>query len=274
MTLFRLQRYLEGLTRSPHPFFSPQGDDAQLSLEGHNLKADMLQSGVWQAERWTGKEGAVPAASFSAMVSALLRSRRLLGDQLSQQIQDLKAEERTAAARRRELDREVHGLASSYDRYKHLCYVYGAALLRTPHLGQPLEDGAKPKPGLDALIQVLASRYGWPEVAFLRIDRRGAGRLGATELRMGLLLGARIDFPAVTGLTAEALLSAMDSRGAGFIAAQDLAACRPGIWKEFGATEVLAVEKLRALPWAAAGGRAQAFEEFSEDGRLNWPGFE
>lgn len=203
-------------------------------------------------------------------------SRRSHCDQLCQQIQDLKAEEKTAAARRRELDREVHGLASSYDRYKHLCYVYGAALLRTPHLGQPLEDqdGSKPKRGLDALIQVLASRYGWPEVAFLRIDRRGAGRLGATELRMGLLLGARIDFPAVTGLTAEALLSAMDSRGAGFITAQDLAACRPGIWKEFGATAVLAVEKLRALPWAAAGGREQAFEEFSEDGRLSWPGFE
>ncbi|OLP86159.1 hypothetical protein AK812_SmicGene32765 [Symbiodinium microadriaticum] len=227
MTLFRLQRYLEGLTRSPHPFFSPQGDDAQLSLEGHNLKADMLQSGVWQAERWTGKEGAVPAASFSAMVSALLRSRRLLGDQLSQQIQDLKA--------------------SSYDRYKHLCYVYGL-LLYLYLLAATLMISITIT-CLDALIQVLASRYGWPEVrfqveanalresvAFLRIDRRGAGRLGATELRMGLLLGARIDFPAVTGLTAEALLSAMDSRGAG-----------PGIWKEFGATEVLAVEKLRVF---------------------------
>ena len=30
------------------------------------------------------------------------------------------------------------------------------------------------------------------QVAFLRIDRRGAGRLGATELRMGLLLGGRL----------------------------------------------------------------------------------
>eukprot|EP00439_Symbiodinium_sp_Y106_P070399 s3510_g12.t1 len=53
---------------------------------------------------------------------------RFLGDQLCQQIQDLKAEEKTAAARRRELDREVHGLASSYDRYKHLCYVHEQSL--------------------------------------------------------------------------------------------------------------------------------------------------
>ncbi|CAE7217506.1 unnamed protein product [Symbiodinium natans] len=179
------------------------------------------------------------------------------GDQLSKQIQDLKAEERTAAARSRELDREVHGLASGYERYKRLCFVYTAALLRAPKLSQQLQEDTKPKRGLDALIQALASRYGWPEVAFLHIDRRGAGRLGATELRMGLLLGARIDFPAVTGLTAEALLSAMDSRGAGFVTAQDLAACRPGIWQEFGATAILAMEKLRALPWEAAGGRTQ-----------------
>ena len=75
MTLFRLQRYLEGLTRSPHPFFSPQGDDAQLSLEGHNLKADMLQSGVWQAERWTGKEANSPIAPGLQAIQACFTPR-------------------------------------------------------------------------------------------------------------------------------------------------------------------------------------------------------
>lgn len=75
MTLFRLQRYLEGLTRSPHPFFSPQGDDAQLSLEGHNLKADMLQSGVWQAERWTGKEANSPIAPGQQAIQACFTPR-------------------------------------------------------------------------------------------------------------------------------------------------------------------------------------------------------
>ena len=30
------------------------------------------------------------------------------------------------------------------------------------------------------------------QVAFLRLDRRGSGRLGAQELRMGLLIGAAV----------------------------------------------------------------------------------
>ena len=59
------------------------------------------------------------------------------------------------------------------------------------------------------------------------MDRRGSGRLGAQELRLGLLLGVGLDFPAVTGLSAEGILSAIDRRGAGFITAADLAACRP-----------------------------------------------
>ena len=36
------------------------------------------------------------------------------------------------------------------------------------------------------------------QVAFLRIDRRGAGRLGATELRMGLLLGLGLGYSMIS----------------------------------------------------------------------------
>ncbi|CAL1144324.1 unnamed protein product, partial [Cladocopium goreaui] len=96
------------------------------------------------------------------------------------------------------------------------------------------------------------------EVAFLRLDRRGSGRLGAQELRMGLLIGAAVDFPAITGLTAEALFSAIDWRSAGFITAADLAACRPDIWREFGAAALEVDEKVRALPWLALGGPRKA----------------
>eukprot|EP00931_Biecheleriopsis_adriatica_P101679 TRINITY_DN7676_c0_g1_i12.p1 TRINITY_DN7676_c0_g1~~TRINITY_DN7676_c0_g1_i12.p1 ORF type:complete len:1419 (+),score=370.51 TRINITY_DN7676_c0_g1_i12:1474-5730(+) len=203
---------------------------------------------------------------------------------LLDQQQELQGDERAASARARQLEREARDLAQAYERSKQLCFTYGAAILRTPGsrgiLGQ--RPGATSKAsktrGLDALIEVLAQRYGWAEVAFLRLDRRGAGRLGPVELRMGLLLGARIDFPAVTGLTAEALLAAMDRRGVGFITASDLAACRPDLWHQLGAEPPRVGEKFRALPWSAVGGASEAFKQATQSSSgapvLDWPRFE
>ncbi|CAJ1421059.1 unnamed protein product [Effrenium voratum] len=198
-----------------------------------------------------------------------------MGAAISQQILELQGEEQTATARSQELEREVKSLDQSYKRYRDLCYTYGAAILRTPDgfLGAKSEDSKRR--GIEALVEVLANRFGWPEVAFLRLDRRGAGRLGAQELRMGLLLGAKVDFPAVTGLTAEALLAAIDRRGAGFITASDLAACRPELWKSCGARPPELEEKFRALPWLAAGGATQAYHDATSSARsLKWADFE
>eukprot|EP00913_Durusdinium_trenchii_P006846 g6437.t1 len=129
-------------------------------------------------------------------------------ERISNEIVDLQGEQQTASARSQQLEREAKSLALAYDR----CKEMNAA---SAQLGK--ERKASSRRGVEALIEALALRFGWPEVAFLRLDRRGSGRLGAQELRMGLLLGAGLDFPAVTGLTAEALLAAIDRRCAGAV---------------------------------------------------------
>jgi len=196
------------------------------------------------------------------------------------EIIELQGEERTTLGRAQQLEREAASLAKAYERYKETCFVYGAAILRssgpTSKLGNQDLERRPVRRGVDALIETLASRFGWPEVAFLRLDRRGSGRLGAQELRMGLLIGAAVDFPAITGLTAEALFSAIDWRSAGFITAADLAACRPDIWREFGAAALEVDEKVRALPWLALGGPRKAFQDATahQNSSLKWSDFE
>jgi len=153
---------------------------------------------------------------------------------------------------------------------------FGATATREVRQEHDPHAAARAGRGLKSLIKVLAQKFGWPEVAFLRLDLRGSGRLGHEELRMGLLLGAHVDFPALTGLKAEALLTALDRRGAGFITAADLAACRTEVWHEFGAKQPLLKEKFRALPWNALGGAHQAFHYGSDapQQQMDWSTFE
>lgn len=214
------------------------------------------------------------AAEEASLQKLEANSQKAECERISNEIVDLQGEQQTASARSQQLEREAKSLALAYDRCKEMCFVYGAAILRnaaSAQLGK--ERKASSRRGVEALIEALALRFGWPEVAFLRLDRRGSGRLGAQELRMGLLLGAGLDFPAVTGLTAEALLAAIDRRCAGFITAADLAACRPDIWKDSGAAAVTVHEKIRALPWLAFGGPAKAFQDTGTRS-LKWTDFE
>ncbi|CAK9035485.1 unnamed protein product, partial [Durusdinium trenchii] len=153
------------------------------------------------------------AAEEASLQKLEANSQKAECERISNEIVDLQGEQQTASARSQQLEREAKSLALAYDRCKEMCFVYGAAILRnaaSAQLGK--ERKASSRRGVEALIEALALRFGWPEVAFLRLDRRGSGRLGAQELRMGLLLGAGLDFPAVTGLTAEALLAAIDRR--------------------------------------------------------------
>ncbi|CAK0909020.1 unnamed protein product, partial [Prorocentrum cordatum] len=160
-----------------------------------------------------------------------------------------------------------------------------AALLRGPRPGPALSGsaGAPGAPaaasgsGMAALIRELALRCGWPEVAFLHLDVRGAGQLTEADLRLGLLLGAGIDFAAVAGLTIGEIFRAIVRPGAHAILAADLAACCPEDWRSHGAPRPTAPERLRALPWEAAGGAAAAFGEAAAAAgaeALQWPAFE
>jgi len=115
--------------------------------------------------------------------------------------------------------------------------------------------------GVRRLIRELARRCGTPEVAFYQMDARGAGRLGAEDLEIGLLLGVCLDYWAITGLTAIELFTAMDRRGKNSITLGDLAACCPGVWRKHGAPQATPVERVRVLPWKALGGAKEAFEE-------------
>jgi len=253
--------------------------DVQETAEDLSKRSLRLKDSEAVLER---RRAEVRAAAEEASLQKLeASSQKAECQRISGELLELQGEERTTSLRAQQLEREATSVAQAYERYKEVCFVYGAAMQRssgpTSQLGklQAKDDPHRPvRRGVDALIEALASRFGWPEVAFLRMDRRGSGRLGAQELRMGLLIGAGLDFPAITGLTAEALLSAIDRRSAGFITASDLAACRPDIWRDFGAEAITVDEKVPALPWLALGGPRKAFQDVASQKSMKWQGFE
>merc|ERR1712110_675924 len=120
------------------------------------------------------------------------------------------------------LRQEATSLSRHYENQKRFLFAYSAAMLRSPCVATPdsqiIENGSR---GSTALMRVLAERCGWPEVAFLRLmpvrnpekDARWAGRLNAEDLGTGLLLGAGIDYPALTASRISVLFNAIDQRG-------------------------------------------------------------
>eukprot|EP00927_Polykrikos_kofoidii_P050336 TRINITY_DN44249_c0_g1_i1.p1 TRINITY_DN44249_c0_g1~~TRINITY_DN44249_c0_g1_i1.p1 ORF type:complete len:1143 (-),score=179.76 TRINITY_DN44249_c0_g1_i1:7-3159(-) len=196
-----------------------------------------------------------------------LRSKALQveSEELRHKSRMFETEELVLQSHNRPLVGEVEALTEHYDQQKRYLFSYAAGLdrgtLRSTNEEQTAasSDGG-PDKGVAALIKKLAQMYGFPEVAFLMLDLKATGRLSQQDLSMGLLLGGRIDYPALTSQSLRSLFMAMDRRGVGHITSTDLAACCPRIWQTYGAAQPSPQEKLHALPWKALGGAAEAFD--------------
>lgn len=253
-------------------------------------RAARLREGELQLERQRDQLRSLAAQDASRAMSA--RNRHGQRGELSGKLAGFGAQERELGQKAAYLGRESAALAERYEELKRVLFACMASLLRGPADAQepvhpeeemPSASVAAPdgrRGGVAALIHLLARKYGWPEVAFLRIDIRRLGRLSAEDLALGLLLGAGVDYPRVTGLTVHALFAAMDRRGCGSVSVSDFAECCPGLWQAHGSPPPTPEEKLRALPWAAVGGASEVFDEVA-DARVNgvpaglsWPAFE
>lgn len=209
-----------------------------------------------EAPQVEGPSGEAPQGARSCggeNCRAALQTRESEALRLRLRSEVLEAERRALAEARRRLASQLQSLEANFAQLRQRLFAYAA----------PEGEAERPRcGGLEALVRLLAAHYGSPESAFLRIDLHRAGRLGPEDLGTGLLLGAGVEYQALTGLSVSAIFRCLD-RGSGAVAASDLAACLPDIWREHGRAPS-SEGKLRALPWAALGGPERAFEGAAE----------
>lgn len=173
------------------------------------------------------------------------------------QAENCESEEALLSAAVEPLGRELDALTERYEEQKRLLAVYTSSIMRGP---LPPGNIHQRSQGMHTLIRSLATCFGSAEVAFLSLDPRGIGRLEAADLHAGLLLGARIDYEALTGLQAQELLSPVGF-GVSTLTVSDLAACYPNVWAEFGSQDPVLAERLRSLPWSAVTSSQRVFDE-------------
>lgn len=173
------------------------------------------------------------------------------------QAESCKAEERLLSESAEPLRKELIAMSRRYEKQKRLLAVYTAAILRGPRVATRAKLRTR---GVSTLVRALATEYGSPEVCFLSLDPRGSGRVNAWDLHVGLLLGARLDYEKLTGLTAQELLGP-GALGAAPLTLADLGACCPEVWAEYGSKAPDLLEELRSLPWGAVGSAEKAFNQ-------------
>lgn len=241
--------------------------EAALASDAQTLKmrSDKLSAEEVELEHLRTEASTAATAAAAEGLAAQARREEVLA--LQRRADDLHAEETMLRASVAPLHRELGSLQHRYEKLKQLLFTYGSTLMRPPWEPLPLQKGKDGKrqsaselDGMELLIRQLARRCGSPEVAFISLAPRG--RINTPEeLGARLILGAGIDFPAVTGLTARQIFANLDRRGVGVISAQDLAECCPWQWSAHGAPSAMPKEKLRCLPWEAIGGRRAVYDE-------------
>jgi len=246
--------------------------------------ADIDQDLAFRAQRLREDELTLEAERSQLRELALQEANRVLlarrGGELAAHLSDFGKVERELAAQLSYKGEERIALKGKYDRLKERLFTYGAALLRrvprhsVRHHPPVLDDSARTPRGIQALMHVLAQRFGWPQVAFLQLDIRRRGRLNVEDFHLGLLLGLGVDYPRLTGLSINSLFSAIDRRNVGYISDADLGACCPDLWQSLGEKPATPIEKLRALPYDAVGGKRASFAEGATASGLPWEHFE
>lgn len=197
--------------------------------------------------------------------------------QLDERLMDLHAQEAAMEMRAAPLRQECEALAQHYAQQRRVLFAYGAVVNRPWRRLDPCEARLSwAGGGLRMLVRELAWRCGSPEVAFLRLGGRGAGRIGEQDLDRELFLGIGIDYRAITGLSPQELVLEISRSGTGQVSGADLAACFPEEWCSAGAPALTLTERLSALPWAVLGGPRPAFVSDSTGSppRLLWHGFQ
>lgn len=195
-------------------------------------EASLLQS----AEDRLRAAGACLADEFA------LQARRRPDDMLPE------LEEERGAVRRletacEELRRAATPLQEQHD---HLLWLRGAAEARLRELERRMA-GLRPSvsaalrelaagglQGVQALVFVLAKLCGSSHVAFLLLDINCSGRVSMCEFDSGLRIRLSVDYEEVAQMKLRPLFKIFDTRHRGIITEEDIAACCPEIWHEYG----------------------------------------
>merc|ERR1712232_916550 len=246
-----------------------------------DMRKESLRNSEFQLQLEKQKARTRGADIVEAEFQAETREKMLY--EITSKADELECEEMVLQARNRPLALEVEAITEQYDQQKQKLFCYSMASAREPNSEADEEDEAvlNGGGGIAALIRALARRCGSPQMAFLMLDTRGAGRLKMNDLDVGLLLALRLDYPTITGMSLRAIFTALDRQGLGSVSAGDLNSCCPAEWQAYGHVEPTPREKFLALPRKAIGGAGEASDRTLRDAKatggssdgLEWPMF-
>merc|ERR1712232_823620 len=246
-----------------------------------DMRKESLRNSEFQLQLEKQRARTRGADIVEAEFQAEAREKRF--KDIASKADELECEEMVLQARNRPLALEVEAITEQYDQQKQKLFCYSMASAREPNSEADEEDEAvlNGGGGIAALIRALARRCGSPQMAFLMLDTRGAGRLKMNDLDVGLLLALRLDYPTITGMSLRAIFTALDRQGLGSVSAGDLNSCCPAEWQAYGHVEPTPREKFLALPRKAIGGAGEASDRTLRDAKatggssdgLEWPMF-